>query len=205
MILRFLRKRRKASRTVVQKIITLNGLVIPYSLTISDRANCVRISISKNAQLRVSVPYFLPEKKMESYMQEKSNWILSKLTYYKSLPPQISQEDSRKEYQLLKKEASDYVHTRITELNRPYKFSYNEIHIKNHRTLWGSCSRKGNLNFNYKIIQLPERLADYIIVHELCHLQEFNHSKRFWDLVAQTIPNHVVLRAELRSTGLRSQ
>lgn len=70
--------------------------------------------------------------------------------------------------------------------------------IRNQRTRWGSCSKQGNLNFNYKIALLPERLADYIIVHELCHLGEFNHAKAFWDLVAMAIPDHEQCRVELR-------
>jgi hypothetical protein len=67
---------------------------------------------------------------------------------------------------------------------------------------WGSCSKKGNLNFNYKIALLPQRHSDYVIVHELCHLREFNHSKKFWDLVEQAVPNHRALRTELKRAGV---
>jgi predicted metal-dependent hydrolase len=67
------------------------------------------------------------------------------------------------------------------------------------RSRWGSCSRKGNLNFNYKLIQLPQELADYIVVHELCHLKQFNHSHAFWNLIAETIPNHIELRKILKN------
>ena len=72
------------------------------------------------------------------------------------------------------------------------------LSVRNQRTRWGSCSRTGNLNFNYKIALLPEPLADYIIAHELCHLGEFNHSQAFWDLVAVAIPDYRERRAELR-------
>jgi predicted metal-dependent hydrolase len=66
------------------------------------------------------------------------------------------------------------------------------------KSRWGSCSRKKNLNFNYKLIQLPLELADYIVVHELCHLQEFNHGQGFWNLVGETIPDYKARRDELR-------
>ncbi len=72
------------------------------------------------------------------------------------------------------------------------------VAIRNQRSRWGSCSKQGNLNFNYKIALLPEPLADYIIIHELCHLGEFNHSQAFWDLVAVAVPDHRDRRAELR-------
>ena len=81
------------------------------------------------------------------------------------------------------------VKNRVEYFNQFYKFHYNKISIKNQKTRWGSCSKKGNLNFNYKIIFLPKELQDYLIVHELCHLKEFNHSKKFWDLVKLKIPN----------------
>ncbi|NBS67881.1 M48 family peptidase [bacterium] len=67
------------------------------------------------------------------------------------------------------------------------------------RTRWGSCSKRGNLNFNYRILFLPPHLADYLIVHELCHLKEFNHSPRFWALVAQGCPNYHACKKELRA------
>jgi predicted metal-dependent hydrolase len=87
---------------------------------------------------------------------------------------------------------------RINHFNKYYNFQFKNITIKNQKTRWGSCSRKGNLNFNYKIALLPENISDYIIVHELCHLKEFNHSKRFWDLVAETIPDYLILRKKLK-------
>lgn len=101
-------------------------------------------------------------------------------------------------YLALKEHARTFVRDRIALLNAPYGFRFNRIAIRNTRSRWGSCSKKGNLNFNYKIVLLPERLADYIIVHELCHLQELNHSPRFWALVARTFPDYRSLRTELR-------
>ncbi len=68
---------------------------------------------------------------------------------------------------------------RVEYFNGHYNFSYNLIRIKDQKSRWGSCSRKGNLNFNYRVFLLDEKLRDYIIVHELCHLKEMNHSKKF--------------------------
>lgn len=78
------------------------------------------------------------------------------------------------------------------------------IAIRNTVSRWGSCSSKGNLNFSYRLSLLPQELSEYIIVHELCHLKEFNHGKKFWDLVGLEIPGYAKLRAQLKSYSLRS-
>jgi len=105
-------------------------------------------------------------------------------------------------YQKYKTEARFLVLNKLEKYNQVYNFKYNRVSIRDQRTRWGSCSKKGNLNFNYKIAFLPEELADYIIVHELCHLKEFNHSSRFWDLVARAFPNYLELRRTLRKTNI---
>ncbi len=101
-----------------------------------------------------------------------------------------------------KNEALIFISKKLEKFNKYYNFKYNRISIRNQRTRWGSCSRKGNLNFSYKILFLPEHLSDYIIVHEICHLKEFNHSKNFWNLVAKTIPDYLEKRRELRKHNL---
>ena len=105
----------------------------------------------------------------------------------------------RRRFTIKKREqARRFVENRINYFNKFYNFKINRIAIKNTSTRWGSCSSKRNLNFNYKIIYLRPALADYLIVHELCHLGEFNHSKRFKALVMKTIPDYVNINKELR-------
>jgi predicted metal-dependent hydrolase len=105
---------------------------------------------------------------------------------------------NRPNYLANKEAARALVHARLLHFNTLYKHQLKKIFIKNHKSRWGSCSQKGNLNFNYKIVFLPPEVADYVIVHELCHLKEFNHSQAFWAEVSKALPHYVAFRKELR-------
>jgi len=87
-----------------------------------------------------------------------------------------------------RQEAQQMILSRVSYWNQFYGYAYNRVVIRNQKRCWGSCTSLKNLNFSYKILFLPDNLRDYIIVHELCHLQELNHGKEFWNLVEQCIP-----------------
>lgn len=126
--------------------------------------------------------------------------------FLKKLPgTRIKRKNSsleRKKYLALKKSAETLIKKRVLEINEFYGFPYGKITIRNQKTRWGSCSKKGNLNFNYKIALLPRIYMDYVISHELCHLKEFNHSKNFWKLVEQTVPDYKKIRKIIRKLDL---
>ena len=106
---------------------------------------------------------------------------------------------NRRDYAKYKEHARSLVHARLAHFNQAYQFSWGRVAIRNQKSRWGSCSKRGNLNFSYRIALIAPELADYVIVHELCHLGEFNHSPRFWALVARACPEHRALRARLRN------
>lgn len=104
-----------------------------------------------------------------------------------------------KHYVTHKEAARELVLARLHHFNQYYRLTWNRVAIRNQRRCWGSCSANKNLNFNYKILFLPEHLRDYIIIHELCHLTHLHHGKEFWDLVREQIPDYQTLVLELRA------
>ena len=94
------------------------------------------------------------------------------------------------------------IEKKVEYLVGKHGYLYNKINIKNQKTCWGSCSRKANLNFNYKILFLPENIQDYVVAHELCHLKEHNHSKKFWRLVFDILPKYQESRKQLKMYSL---
>lgn len=78
---------------------------------------------------------------------------------------------------------------------------YTSITIRDQKTRWGSCSSRGTLSFNYRLIFAPSAVLDYVVVHELCHLTHMNHSKEFWNMVGSVMPDYKVYRRWLRDHG----
>ncbi len=99
----------------------------------------------------------------------------------------------------LKNEAKEYLPQRLNTLCHKHGFNYNKLFLKNNKTNWGSCSGKNNINLNIHLIRLPDYLIDYVIIHELCHTVEKNHSNQFWMLMARFIANPKQLSKELRT------
>ncbi len=104
---------------------------------------------------------------------------------------------SAKHYEAHKERARILVHERLVHWNQFYGLPYKRVAIRNQRSRWGSCSTKGNLNFNYRLVFLPVELVDYVIVHELCHLKHFNHAEEFWNLVETTIQDYCDRKSQL--------
>jgi predicted metal-dependent hydrolase len=183
-----------------KKQIILKSNIIEYNLRESARARCLRVTIYPTGELAATLPRGMSLEKLENFLCQKADWILRKMNLAKKRKPSINlPKASRKEYLARKKEAFELVENKVDYFRLVYNLCPARISIRNQKTRWGSCSRKGNLNFNYKIVHLPEKYLDYIIVHELCHLQEFNHSKKFWYLVAIAIPDYKKIRKEIRN------
>jgi len=101
----------------------------------------------------------------------------------------------------LKAHARTHILRRVQELSGPMKVGYRSVVLKDTRSRWGSCSRIGNLNFNWRIVMAPPWIIDYLVIHELAHLREMNHSERFWRVVEGSCPDFRNHRTWLRHCG----
>jgi predicted metal-dependent hydrolase len=98
----------------------------------------------------------------------------------------------------LKHLAKKYITARTGQLSRRHGFNFRKVIIRGQKTRWGSCSARRNLSFNYNLMKYREEVIDYVIIHEMCHLNEMNHSKRFWALVEKLCPEFKSLKKELK-------
>ncbi len=175
--------------------------LIPYTLKKNAKAKYLRIVINRDATVSVVAPTRVSMKEIEQFIADKTLWIQKHVRAFQkkkeAVTPVLPVGFSRTDYHSCVARARKLVKDRLAHFNAIYQCHFARVSIKKQSTVWGSCSAKKNLNFNYKIVLLPPHLADYIIVHELCHLKEMNHGKQFWLLVAKTIPEHKQYRKEL--------
>lgn len=183
----------------IEKSINLAGQRIAYTKYKRRGTRYLRISVSGEGAIAVAAPWHINQRAIDAFLREKAAWIFEKLQYFQEHPEHITTKGTQAHYRRYKEEARARVHARLRHYNQFYQLTWQRIAIRNQKTCWGSCSVRGNLSFNYKVALLPERLADYVIVHELCHLRELNHSPKFWRLVAHTLPDYAALKKELRT------
>jgi predicted metal-dependent hydrolase len=156
----------------------------------------MRITVTARGECLLTLPHRIATHHADRFVQEHASWIHQQIERLRSaaLPFPAS---SRTAYVMHRELARSRIEDAVRRLNGPYGFHVGMIRIKDLASRWGSCSSRGNLNFTYRLIFLPQDLFDYVIVHEICHLGELNHSSRFWNLVAQTVPDHKERRKAL--------
>ena len=183
---------------------THNDNEIRYSVTKRKQSKNIKMSIGGDALVHVSIPYIIPIRLAHNFVSEKADWIIDRLSELEKQEKFTIPEMSRQEYSKYRLQAYELTLAKIRKFNQHYNLPYNRICIKDQKTRWGSCSSNKNLNFNYKILFLPDHLVEYIVVHELCHLEEMNHSKDFWNLVGECIGCYRESRRELKEIRIVS-
>ena len=176
---------------------------VDYRLRVSARAKYLRLTVQNDGRVIITIPRGFSLVKAWKFVAEKEDWIQRKRLQIQKHKPKFNYPTGSHAYHRYKKSALELVRHRISQYNNFYRFHFRSISIRNQKTRWGSCSSRGNLQFNYQIVFLPIHLADYLIVHELCHLGAMNHSVKFWQLVEKSIPDYALRRKELRTLGLQ--
>lgn len=161
------------------------------------RANrkSLSLKIDRDGTIVVRAPRFVFQKTINNFIQKNRGWIEKQRQAQQDSildPNQVS------EY---KREARDIIIPRVAEFADKYGFTYNSVKITSAMTRWGSCTSKKNLNFTYRLALAPGRVRDYVIVHELCHLRQMNHSKKFWSEVEAIMPDYKTQEKWLKENG----
>jgi len=187
-----------AVKKYMNRRIKINDVDIDYKVRKSRRAKRLRLAIYCDASIVVTLPNAVGESMVEKFLREKASWIFEKINYFSKHKGSVFANLTRDDFLKKKDEVRKQVEDIIEKYNKNGEFEINGLRIRNQKTRWGSCSEKGNININYKIIYLNKRMAEYIVFHELCHLKEFNHSSKFWRLVSDRFPDYREIRKELK-------
>ena len=173
-----------------------------YKIKRSGRTRRLRLSVRSDCSVLITIPTIMDESEARKFLETKKGWILKQIEFFKSGKKLPKDVENKNDYRRKKEYARKMITERVNYFCKKYDFYFNKIFIRNQKTRWGSCSSLRNLNFNYKLIYLSEEQMNYIIVHELCHLKEMNHSKRFWKLVGEIIPDYRSIEKEVRKIAI---
>ena len=158
----------------------------------------VAIQIKSDGEIVVRCPVRMREEEIHRLVKSKQSWILKNISNRKM---QKSEGLNECELEKLRNQAKELIPQRVAHYASLMGVTYQRITIRAQKTRWGSCSSKGNLNFNCLLALVPADVLDYVVVHELCHLIELNHSERFWGEVRRILPNYAQSKLWLKEYG----
>lgn len=172
---------------------------------IKSARRTISLEITPELDVILRAPYLTSRREIERFLDSKSDWINKTVRRMerrkaaddtKGLKPISDDETSA-----LARKAKEVIPPKVKYFADIIGVDYGRITIRNQKTRWGSCSAKHNLNFNCLLLKAPEEILDYVIVHELCHIIEMNHSKDFWAQVEKVLPDYKARRKWLRDNG----
>lgn len=147
----------------------------------------------KDGKVTVKAPYRLKDKDIQEFVNKKSKWIYEKL---KQESQKVKEEETIDLEEI--KRLEEIVKIQIEKYAKLLKEIPNKVRIRDIKYAWGSCSSNRNITINKKLAKKEEKVIEYVVLHEMCHLKYMNHSKEFWDLVANYLPDYKKYRALLR-------
>lgn len=186
----------------------------------------LRLQVTASGQVKAVAPLRMSQREIDQFLQQKQAWVERKLSEIKQAQqakptlaenelqlhgerycmgaalcherrtvPQMLVEDKRK---WSKAYAKNYLADRIEVLAKTHQFCFARLSIRDQKTRWGSCSAKGNISLNWRLVQMPKSVCDYVILHELAHTRHLNHSPAYWQVVEQVCPDYQQAKQWLR-------
>lgn len=172
---------------------------------IRSNRKTVAIQVNSNLSVTVRAPRSASEKDIEEILKKKEAWISKHIEKTKETKERFEAEPTekltREKVIALAEEALKVIPERVEYFAKVIGVTYGKITVRNQKTRWGSCSSKGNLNFNCLLMLAPPEVLDYVVVHELCHRKQMNHSKAFWLEVEKVLPDYKEARKWLKEEG----
>ena len=172
--------------------IDYNGEKIPYTMVKSKIKN-MYIHI-KEGKVIVKAPIRLKDKYIQEFINKKSKWIYENVKRYEQNPKKeekIEPEDIERLKRVIQRSIEKY--------SKTLKVMPSKVRIKDIKYAWGSCSSKKNITINLKLATKEEKTIEYVVLHEMCHLREMNHSKIFWDLVEENMSDYKIYKKKLKN------
>lgn len=175
---------------------------LPYTLKRRKNTRSLSLSIELSGKVVLCAPRWVSQRDIARFFASHVDWVRKKQDELeqRAIDPDLRVQTNA-HFERYKHRARACAVRKVTQWNAVYGFDYARVRVSRMRTRWGSCSEDGRLNFNYKILFLPEPLQDYLVVHELCHLKQMNHSSAFWHLVSLAIPAYTSRKRELAKLG----
>ncbi len=169
-----------------------------YTLIRSKRKT-ISVQITPKGEVLVRCPCRMAKRDIEKFVADREAWIRGHLEKIAACPVRLPLTEG--ELRTLAHQARQILPERAAYFAPLVGTDYGRITIRSQRTRWGSCSGRGNLNFNCLLMLCPPEVADYVVVHELCHRKQLNHSPAFWTEVERVLPDYRTRRAWLKEQG----
>ena len=186
-----------------EELVKIAGLSV---LLVRSSRKTLAVQIRADGTVIARAPLRMPKDRILCFLSEKASWIRmqqGKMQERENMRQQAGIHLDAAQEKELRERAKSVLAQRTAYFARQIGVTYGRITVRDQKTRWGSCSQTGNLNFNFRLILAPSEVLDYVVVHELCHRRQMNHSAQFWQEVAQVRPDYRERKAWLTENGWR--
>ena len=186
-----------------EELVKIAGLSV---LLVRSSRKTLAVQIRADGTVIARAPLRMPKDRILCFLSEKASWIRmqqGRMQERENMRQQARIHLDAAQEKELRERAKSVLTQRTAYFARQIGVTYGRITVRDQKTRWGSCSQTGNLNFNFRLILAPLEVLDYVVVHELCHRRQMNHSAQFWQEVAQVLPDYRKRKAWLTENGWR--